>query len=282
MSKVWFITGAGSGIGAGTMKAAVKAGDRVVATGRNLDKVRHALQDLADNENVALLPLDVTDEAQAQRAIDQAVARFGGIDVLVNNAGYCLLGNFEELDMQDIQRQFSTNLWGVMHVMRAALPVMRRQRRGHIINLSSVGGVVAMKHASVYGATKFAVEGLTLAVAQEVERFGIRVTVVEPGFFRTDLLTTRNVRFPSGRIGDYAGAEEAAERMWAVYDGKQPRDPDKLGEVLVTLVGMDSPPQIFVAGSDAISMVAPAVEGRLKAVHALESLSTSTDGDFEP
>ena len=187
MSKVWFITGAGSGIGAGTAKAALKAGDRVVATGRNVQKLRNALRDVA-SENLEILPLDVADEVQVTTAVEQAVKRFGRVDVVVNSAGYSLLGNFEELGTQDIERQFATNFWGVMYVMRAALPVMRKQRSGHIINISSVAGVVGLKHCSAYGASKFAVEGLSLAVVEEVEKFGIKVTVVEPGFFRTDLL----------------------------------------------------------------------------------------------
>ena len=181
MSKVWFATGAGSGIGAGIVKAALRAGDRVVATGRNLDKVRKALGG-ETGENVAFVQLDVTDEAQANAAVEQAVQRFGRIDVLVNNAGYSLLGNFEELTIADFERQFATNFWGVAHVMRAVLPVMRRQRSGHIINISSVAGVVGQKHCSAYGATKFAVEGLSLDTAQEVGQFGIKVTVVEPDF----------------------------------------------------------------------------------------------------
>ena len=167
MSKVWFVTGAGSGIGAGTVKAALRAGDRVIATGRNLHKLRRALGDGTD-ENLAFVQLDVADETQAKAAVEQAVQRFGRIDVLVNNAGYSLLGNFEELTIADFERQFATNFWGVAHVMRAALPVMRRQRSGHIINISSVAGVVGQKHCTAYGATKFAVEGLSLATAQEV------------------------------------------------------------------------------------------------------------------
>ena len=279
MSKVWFITGAGSGIGAGAAKAALKAGDRVVATGRNVQKVRNALHDVA-SENLEVLQLDVSDEAQATRAVDQAVKRFGRIDVVLNNAGYSLLGNFEELGTQDIERQFATNFWGVMYVMRAALPVMRKQRSGHIINMSSVAGVVGLKHCSAYGASKFAVEGLSLAVAEEVEKFGIKVTVVEPGFFRTDLLAAANVKWPSNRIDDYASAEVSAQEMWSPYAGKQPGDPEKLGQVLVKLAGMETPPRVFVAGSDAIAAVAPAVEARLKAVHAFEELSKSTDGSF--
>ncbi len=279
MSKVWFITGAGSGIGAGTARAAVKAGHRVVATGRNVDKLRKALRDVA-GDNLAVLPLDVSDEAQATTAIDQAVKRFGRIDVVLNSAGYSLLGNFEELATQAIERQFATNFGGVMHVMRAALPVMRKQRAGHLINISSVAGVVALKHCGAYGASKFAVEGLSLAVAEEVEKFGINVTVVEPGFFRTDLLDAANVRWPSQRIDDYAEAEVSAQAMWSPYAGQQPGDPEKLGQVLVTLAGMERPPRVFVAGGDAIAVVGPAVEARLKAVHAFEELSKSTDGSF--
>jgi len=279
MSKVWFITGAGSGIGAGTVKAALAAGDRVVATGRNLQKLRTALAGAATG-SLEILQLDVSDEAQASTAIDQALQKFGRIDVLLNNAGYSLIGNFEELATQEIERQFATNFWGVSHVMRAALPVMRRQRAGHIINMSSVAGVVGLKHCSAYGASKFAVEGLSLAVAEEVEKFGIKVTAVEPGFFRTDLLDAANVQWPSHRVDDYAAAEVGAQEMWSPYDGKQPGDPDKLGQVLVKLAGMEAPPRLFVAGADAVEVIAPAVQARLNAVHALEDLSKSTAGSF--
>jgi NAD(P)-dependent dehydrogenase (short-subunit alcohol dehydrogenase family) len=279
MSKVWFITGAGSGIGAGAAKAALKAGDRVVATGRNVQKVRDALRDVA-SKNLEVLPLDVSDEAQAATVVDRAVKRFGRIDVVVNSAGYSLLGNFEELGTQDIERQFATNFWGVLYMMRAVLPVMRKQRSGHIINISSVAGIVGLKHCSAYGASKFAVEGLSLAVAEEVEKFEIKVTLVEPGFFRTDLLAAANVKWPSKRIDDYAATEVSAQDMWSPYAGTQPGDPDKLGEVLVKLTDMETPPRVFVAGGDAIAAVAPTVEARLKAVHALEELSKSTDGSF--
>ncbi|EUC12920.1 UNVERIFIED_ORG: NADP-dependent 3-hydroxy acid dehydrogenase YdfG [Burkholderia sp. CF145] len=279
MSKVWFITGAGSGIGAGTARAALKSGDRVVATGRNLDKVGNALRDLA-GENLEILRLDVSDEAQATAVVDEAQKKFGRIDVVVNSAGYSLLGNYEELGTQDIQHLFATNFWGVSNVMRAALPIMRKQRSGHIINISSVAGAVGLMHCGAYSASKFAVEGLSLSVAEEVGKFGIEITVVEPGFFRTDLLDAANAKWPDKRIDDYSAAEVSAEAMWSPYAGKQPGDPDKLGQVLVTLVGMETPPRVFVAGSDALAAVGPAVEARLKAVHAFEALSKSTDGSF--
>ncbi len=278
MSKVWFITGAGSGIGAGIAKAALRTGDRVVATGRSLDKVRDALPDVA-SENLAFVQLDVADEAQAKAAVDEAVKQFGRIDVLVNNAGYSLLGNFEEMTTADIERQFAPNFYGVVYVMRAGLPVMRKQRSGHIINISSVAGVVGLKHCAAYGATKFAVEGLSLSVATEVEQFGIKITVVEPGFFRTDLLDARNVRYSTNTIDDYA-AEGSTREMWTPYHGTQQGDPAKLGDALVKIAGMENPPKLFVAGSDALAVIMPAIEARLREMHADEALSKSTDGSF--
>jgi NAD(P)-dependent dehydrogenase (short-subunit alcohol dehydrogenase family) len=277
MSKVWFVTGAGSGIGAGVAKAALEAGDRVVATGRNLAKVRAAYGDAAP-ENLMFVQLDVADPVQAQAAVDGAVARFGQIDVLVNNAGYSILGKFEEMTNADLERQFATNFYGVAHLMRAVLPIMRGQRSGHIFNISSVAGAVGMKHCSAYGASKFAVEGLSLAVADEVAPFGIKVTVVEPGFFRTDFLAPGNVRWAGNPIDDYA--DQGDPKASLEYHGSQPGDPFKLGEALVHLASLEAPPKLFVAGSDALAMIAPAVEARLQSVHAYEALSKSTDGDF--
>lgn len=278
LGKVWFITGAGSGLGTGIAQAALRAGDRVVATGRNLAKVRKAFPGVAP-EAIAFVELDVTNEAQAQTAIDSVVARFGRIDVLVNNAGYSLLGNFEQMTSDEIQLQFSANFFGVVHVMHAALPVMRRQRSGHVINISSVAGVVGLKHCAAYAATKFAVEGLSLSVATEVEQFGIKVTVVEPGFFRTDLLAEQNVRWVGKPISDYA-AEGSAKDMWSPYDGKQPGDPAKLGEALVKIAAMSSPPKVFIAGGDALDVIQPAIQERLREARAHESLSKSTAGSF--
>jgi len=278
VSKVWFITGAGSGIGAATARAAVKAGDRVVATGRNLDKVRKALGDIA-GESVAFIALDVTSEAQAQAAVEAAVNAFGRIDVLVDSAGYSLLGNFEELDTEDIQSLMATNFYGVMFVMRAVMPVMRKQRSGRIINISSLAGVIGFKHCGAYSAAKFAVEGLSQAVAQEVEPFGILITTVAPGFFRTDLLDAGNAKYAKSSIADYA-AEGTAEAMWSGYDGKQQGDPAKLGDVLVKIAEMDNPPRQFLAGSDALAAFKPVIEARLEDLRSYEELSRSTDGLF--
>jgi NAD(P)-dependent dehydrogenase (short-subunit alcohol dehydrogenase family) len=278
MSRTWFVTGANSGMGAGTAKAALAAGDRVVATGRNLDKLAVTFAGYDDSQ-LALIQLDVTDEAQARAAISAAVERFGSLDILVNNAGYNILGAFEALSKTDFEQQFATNFYGVVNVMRAALPTLRKQRSGHIINISSVGGVVGFKHCAAYSATKFAVEGLSLSVAAEVEPFGIHMTIVEPGFFRTELLSASNAQFAETDIGDYA-ADGSARDMWSGYNGTQTGDPDRLGEALVTISRMDQPLKLFVAGSDALAGVIPAVEQRLEWVRAAEDLSRSTDGNF--
>jgi len=273
MSNVWFITGAGSGIGKGIANAALRAGDRVVATGRNLEKLRKAYPNVAP-ENIAFVQLDVADESQGKAAVDNAVKRFGRIDILVNNAGYSLLGNFEQMTTAEIQQQFATNFYGIVHLMQSALPVMRRQRAGHIINISSVAGAVGLKHCAAYAATKFAVEGLSLSVATEVEQFGIKITVVEPGFFRTDLLAEQNVRWVGKVIEDYA-AEGSARDMWSPYNGTQPNDPAKLGYALVEIAAMQSPPKVFIAGSDALETITPAIEERLREARAHEALSKS-------
>ena len=278
MSKVWFITGAGSGIGTGIAKAALMAGDRVVATGRNLDKVRNALRDVT-SEKLAFVQLDVADEGQARAAVEEAVKRFGRIDVAVNNAGYSLLGNFEEITTAEIERQLATNFYGVVHVMRTVLPVMRKQRSGHVINVSSMAGVIGFAHCAAYAASKFAVEGLSLSVAAEVERFGIKLTLVEPGFFRTDLLDDRNAKFPSNTIEDYVATDNARE-TWSAYNGTQQGDPAKLGEALVRIAGMADPPKQFYAGSDAVAGIKPALEARLREIKDHETLSKSTDGSF--
>src|SRR4051794_20511283 len=280
MSKVWFITGAGSGIGAGTARAALRAGDRVIATGRNLDKLRNAYRDVAGTDLI-LERLDVTSETEAKQAAEAAVSRFGRIDVLVNNAGYSLLGNFEELTTEQIERQFQPNFWGVVHVMRAVLPIMRRQRSGHIINVSSVAGVVGQAAVAAYGASKFAVEGLSLAVAQEVERFGIKVTVVEPGFFRTGLLDPSSVEWSSQHIEDYGPAGNIAA-AWSSYDGQQPNDPAALGAALVQIANMEQPPKVFAAGADALETITPVLEARLAELREHAGLSRAAGGTFTP
>jgi len=276
MTQVWFITGASRGIGAQIARAALQAGHRVVATARNLEQLRAAHADAAP-ERIAFIALDVAQQAQAEAAVGAALERFGRIDVLVNNAGYGLFGHFEELQPDAIEQQFATNVFGLMHVLRAVLPAMRRQRSGRVFNLSSVGGALGFDGASVYCASKYAVEGLSASVALEVARFGIAVTVVEPGFFRTDFLQPTSIRYGAAAIEDYAGGT-AVKDAYEAYNGRQAGDPARLAAALVQLAAMDAPPQQFVAGSDALGMITGSLRARLDEIAAFDTLSRSTDG----
>ncbi len=275
MSKVWFITGAGRGIGAHIAQAAIKAGDKVVAAARSLEQLNTTFAGV-NPDQVALVQLDVAREEQAAAAIQTAMERFGRIDVLVNNAAYGLLGNFEELSPQEIDQQFGVNVFGVMHVLRAALPVLRRQRSGHVMNISSIAGRTGFDGAAVYCATKYAIEGLSSSLALELAKFGIHVTSVEPGFFRTDFLDASSVRYGKKVIEDYA-AHGTVEGAYGAYHGKQLGDPAKLADVVIRLAGMDKPPQHFLAGSDALAMAHAEVDARLSEMHGMAELSRSTD-----
>jgi NAD(P)-dependent dehydrogenase (short-subunit alcohol dehydrogenase family) len=278
MSKTWFITGSSRGIGAEIAKAALVAGDNVVATGRNLEQLQKAYA--GDGDRVLPLVLDVGDEAQASAAVDVAVARFGRIDVLVNNAGYGQLGLFEENDHVAIEKQFATNVYGTFHVTRAVLPVMRRQRSGHIMNLSSIGGFVGYPGASIYCAAKFAVEGFSESLAPELAQFGIHVTIVEPGFFRTDFLDGSSVRYGTKTIGNYGTFGTDIEASYNNHSHQQAGDPAKLGKVLVDLASEDNPPLRYLAGSDAVDVATAKLARHGAEIARWRDLSISTDGDF--
>lgn len=275
MSKTWMITGAGRGIGAEIARAALANGDRVVATARKLGQLQDAFAG-ADPERIALVELDVADEAQAAPAVAQAVERFGRIDVLVNNAAYGLLGRLEEVSSADIARQFAVNVHGVLHMLRAVLPTMRRQRGGHIMNISSIAGITGFDGASVYCASKYAIEGLTASLALEVAPLGIKATAVEPGFFRTEFLDPSSVRYGATAIDDYA-ALGSVEQAYGAYKGRQLGDPVKLAAAVVELAGMASPPRQFLAGSDALAMANTALDARRTEMAAFEALTVSTD-----
>ena len=280
--RTWFVTGASRGLGADIVRAVLAAGDRVVATARN----RQALVDTLgpDADNLLSLALDVTRPDQVQAAVDAALARFGRIDVLVNNAGYGHLSVFEESTAADAQAQYDTNVFGLMHVTRAVLPAMRAQRSGRIFNISSVGGIVGGESGALYCASKFAVEGFSDSLAGEVRRFGIHVTVVEPGFFRTDFLEPTSVRHASHAIADYA---QVAADLKAFYDARsrnQAGDPLRLGQALVTLANAERPPVRWCAGTDALGMVQAKIDSLQGELDAWRDLSASTDGafDFKP
>lgn len=275
MSKTWMITGAGRGIGAEIARAALANGDRVVATARKLGQLQDAFAG-ADPERIALVELDVADEAQAAPAVVAAVGRFGRIDVLVNNAAYGLLGRLEEVSSADIARQFAVNVHGVLHMLRAVLPTMRRQCGGHIMNISSIAGITGFDGASVYCASKYAIEGLSASLALEVAPLGIKVTAVEPGFFRTEFLDPSSVRYGATAIDDYA-ALGSVEQAYGAYKGRQLGDPVKLAAAVVELAGMASPPRQFLAGSDALAMANTALDARRAEMAAFEALTVSTD-----
>ncbi len=277
--RTWFVTGASRGLGADIVRAVLAAGDRVVATARNRQGLVETLG--PDADNLLSLALDVTRPDQVQAAVDAALARFGRIDVLVNNAGYGHLSVFEESTAADAQAQYDTNVFGLMHVTRAVLPAMRAQRSGRIFNISSVGGIVGGESGALYCASKFAVEGFSESLAGEVRRFGIHVTVVEPGFFRTDFLEPTSVRHASHAIADYA---QVAADLKAFYDARsrnQAGDPQRLGQALVTLANAERPPVRWCAGTDALAMVQTKIDSLQGELDAWRDLSASTDGDFE-
>jgi len=278
MNKTWFVTGSTRGIGAEIVKAALRQGDRVVATGRDPAAIRDAFADAGDR--VLALALDVTDAAQITAAVEAAIQRFGRIDVLVNNAGYGHLGLFEETAAGDAERQFATNVFGLFNVTRAVLPVMRGQRAGHIFNLSSVAGLRGGLGGSLYCASKFAVEGFSESLAQEVAPFGIHVTVVEPGFFRTDFLDETSVRFGSNAIADYAEVSAQIRNGYSERNHQQAGDPAKLADVIADLAGREKPPFRYAAGTDAAAIFAAKIERLQGEYEATRPLSPTTDGSF--
>jgi NAD(P)-dependent dehydrogenase (short-subunit alcohol dehydrogenase family) len=274
--KTWLITGAGRGMGVDLARAVLAAGHNVVATGRSLDAVRSAV---GDHEQLLVTELDITDAQSAERAVAAAVARFGRIDVLVNNAANFFGGFFEELTPQQVRSQIETNLFGPMTVTRAVLPVMRKQRSGLLISISSTAGVVGDPFASAYAASKFGLEGWIEGLAGEVEPYGIRTMIVEPGFFRTELLQPESTTFAELSIDDYA--ERTAETIpaWQAMNGRQAGDPAKLARALVELADSDEPPQRWVAGEDAVERVEQKAELLLAQVDAHRELSTNLAHD---
>jgi NAD(P)-dependent dehydrogenase (short-subunit alcohol dehydrogenase family) len=266
--KVWFITGAGRGMGLEIAKAAITAGHKVVATGRNAERVTEAL---GKSESVLAVKLDVTNPADAENAVKSAMQRFGKIDVLVNNAGNFYAGFFEELSIEQIQSQINTNLFGQMIVARAVLPQMRKQQGGHIISISSTAGLVGYEYCTAYAASKFATEGWMDSLRIEIAPFNIKTTIVNPGFFRTGLLEPGSTMWPENAIEDYAERNANLRPFWEGMSGKQGGDPEKLANALITVADQPEPPQRWFAGADAVA------EGERKA----NELSSQTKDNRE-
>ena len=249
--KVWFITGAGRGMGVEIAKAALAAGDAVVATSRNTDAAAKAV---GEADDLLVVKLDITSRTEAEAAVQAAVDRFGRIDVLVNNAANSQMGYFEEISPEAFERQLATNLLGPLNVARAVLPVMRKQRSGHIISISSTAGIVGWEFTSAYAASKFGLEGWMESLQPEVAPFGIQTTIVEPGFFRTELLEDASVSYGDLSMQDYADRTAEQLKWWRAQNGRQSGDPAKLGHALVTIADHEQPPLRFVAGADAVAV----------------------------
>ena len=270
--KVWLVTGAGRGLGVDITKAALAAGHAVVATGRNAEKVRTAI---GPHDDLLAVRLDVTDPADAEAAVAAGVDRFGRIDVLVNNAGNFNAGFFEELSPEEFRAQIETTLFGPVNVTRAALPVMRAQRTGLVVTISSTAGLEGGEFVSAYAASKFGVEGWMESLTLEVAPFGIRTMLVEPGFFRTELLTPESTRYAASSIEDYAERTEQTVTAWKGMNGQQGGDPAKLAGALVHLAAQEEPPLRFAAGADAVATFERRARSLLAQADAYRDLSSS-------
>ncbi len=274
MSKVIFVTGAGRGLGTDIARTALAAGHQVVATGRRPEEVEKTLG--GPQDNLLATKLDVTSLDDAQEAVQAAVDRFGHIDVLINNAGNFFAGFFEEIPPAHMRQQIETNLFGPMDVTRAVLPVMRRQRSGHIITISSLAGLVGAEFNSAYAASKFGVEGRMESLHHEIAPYNIHTTIVEPGFFRTELLVDASTTWPEPSIDDYAERTASTIEAWKSINGQQPGDPAKLAQALLTIATQDEPPLRFVAGADAIE----AIEAKAKELLAQAEASRELGGNL--
>jgi NAD(P)-dependent dehydrogenase (short-subunit alcohol dehydrogenase family) len=271
--KVWLITGAGRGMGADFARAVLSAGHALVATGRDH---RRLSQMFGSSDDFLAVSLDVTQREDAEEAVKAAVDRFGRIDVLVNNAGIFEAGFFEELSPEQIDRTLAANLVGQMHVTRAVLPVMRGQRSGHIITISSTAGLAsAVDFTSAYAAAKFGLEGWMEALRVEIAPFGIRTTIVNPGFFRTELLSEQSTHYAEASIAEYDDRRAALLGAWKSTHGKQAGDPAKLAKALITIAAQDPPPRRFLAGADAIATAEQKIADLRADIESNRQLSSS-------
>jgi len=273
-TRVWFVTGAARGIGLRIVEAALAAGDAVVATSRDAASLRERF---AGNDALLPVALDVTDEKQAAAAVAAALERFGRIDVLVNNAGFGLLGAVEEASAEEVRRLYETNVFGLLNVTRATLPSMRERRRGHVLNISSVGGYRSGPGFGVYCSTKFAVEGLSEALHGELAPLGVHVTVVEPGYFRTEFLDASSLTVSPRILADYAATAGAVRERAVQINQKQPGDPKRLAQALLALVASDTPPLRLPLGTDTLQVIAEKNAQVTAETAAWHALSASTD-----
>lgn len=273
-SRIWLVTGASRGIGARITEAALAQGDAVVATARDAAALQ---QRFGHNAALLALPLDVTDEAQAARAVAAALDRFGRIDALVNNAGYGLLGAVEEASADEVRRLYETNVFGLLNVTRAVLPAMRARRQGHVINISSLGGYQSAAGFGLYCSTKFAVEGLTEALHAELAPLGIHVTAVQPGYFRTDFLDAASLAVSPRILDDYAASAGQVRVAATQINHQQPGDPLRLAQALLALVASPTPPLRLPLGTDTLQTIADKHAFVERETAQWQALAASTD-----
>ena len=272
-AQVWLITGAGRGLGVDIARAVLAAGHAVVATARQAGSIARVL---GEHDHLLPVALDVTDPTAAEEAVRATVDRFGRLDVLVNNAGSFQAGFFEEMTPEDFRAQIETTFFGPVNVIRAALPQLRAQRSGLVMTISSTAGIVAEgEFVSAYAASKFGVEGFIEGLTPEVATFGIRTMLVEPGFFRTELLTPQSTQFAEPSIDDYGERTKQTIDAWRNMDGQQGGDPAKLANALVRLAALEDPPVRFAAGADAVKAFETKAHVLLSQANAHRDLSSS-------
>lgn len=274
--KTWLITGANRGLGLEIAKAVLNSGDKVIATTRKNPEV---LENLLNSKNAKVLTLDVTNETNAQKVAQQTIDTFGTIDVLVNNAGFGLLSAVEEATDAEVRANYEANVFGLLNVTRSVLPFMRKERKGHIINFSSVGGLTGITGWGVYGSTKFAVEGITEALAIELKPLGIYATTVEPGFFRTDFLDESSLTRTQNVIDDYAETVGAMRNFATQVNKKQPGDAKKLALAIVKLANAENPPVHLPLGNDTLQMFKEKMTKFYAEIEEWREVITGTDHD---
>lgn len=273
--KVWFITGASKGIGLALTKLALLQGNKVVATSRNVDALKNAINE--QGSDFLPLEMDITSDLGVKNGVQKIIDRFGRIDVVVNNAGYSLVGSMEEMTDEEFRKTLDVNLFGTVNVLRNVMPSLRQQKAGHVINISSNAGYVGFANATSYNAAKFAVVGLSEALAEEVAPFGIKVTVIAPGQFRTNFMDKGSMTYAENRISAY-GLDEA-EKMWTNYSGQQIGNPQKLVKILTEIVELENPPLRLLLGTDTFQLIKEHREKEAKEFEDWKSVTLSTDFD---
>lgn len=273
--KVWFVTGASKGLGLSIVKKLLEQGYQVAATSRKVDDLNNAVG--IRNGNFLPLAVDIVSETSVEKAIAETISHFGRLDVVVNNAGYGQLGGLEELTAEEVRNNFEVNVFGLLHVVRKAMPHLRKQRSGHIFNISSIGGFTGnFPGWGIYCATKFAVSGLTESLAQEAQEFGIDVTAVEPGYFRTNFLSSGSLSVPAHPIEEYKGVRASQSLHQNTLDGNQDGDPDKAAEALIAVAKEDRAPLHLFLGADAFALASQKMEDLKREMEQWKHITVST------